>query len=154
MSQRIQTELVNIANEIEDKGYVTDEIKEKLQQLLSNASMLIALGPTTVMTRNNSEDERMLADEKDTELYTDIVANEAFSNIFKSEDWGQAEVKLEKVDYKGSIVPGLRVRWSDKVRFVKDWHNKEVFSQQISPYLAQLELFIAPKWLEWRVELE
>lgn len=154
MSQRIQAELVNIANEIEGIGYVTDEIKEKLQRLLSNASMLIALGPTTVVTRNNSEDERMLADEKDTELYTDIVANEAFSNVFKSDDWGEAGVKLEKVDYKGAIVPALRVHWNDKVRFVKDWHNTKVFSQQISPYLAQIELLIAPKWLEWRVELE
>ena len=154
MSHRIQLELANIADQIEETGYVTEELKAKLQTLLSNASLLIALGPTAIVTRNNSEDDRVMPDNKDIELYSLLITNEQFGRLFDSEDWGTANISLEKVNYKDSIAPALRVYWENKVMFVKDWHNRAQFDQKLNSYLSQLELLIAPKWIEWRVELE
>lgn len=154
MSERVQTELVNIANEIEAQGGVTDEIRDKLRNLLANASLLIALGPVGIFTRNNGEDDRVMPDAMDFEVYKDLLGTEDFSKLFDSEAWGSAATSIETANFKGTEVPALRVRWENKVAFVKDFHNKEAFQKQVEPYLAGLELFMAPKWIEWLVELE
>lgn len=154
MSERVQAELINIANEIDAAGQVTDEIREKLKSLLSNASLLIALGPPGMIIRNNGEDDRVMPDEKDYELYELLVSNDGFGELFDSEEWGSAVATIEPADFKGATVPGLRVKWDNKVAFVKDWHNKSEFPAQVGQYLARLELLMAPKWIEWVVELE
>lgn len=154
MSNRIQTELVNIANEIEANGGVTDEIRDKLRSLLANASLLIALGPVGIFKRNSEEDNRVMPDPMDFEFYKDIVSTDGFSEVFDSEDWGSAQAVIESADFKGSQVPAFRVYWENKVAFVKDFHNKDVFAKQVEHYFARLELLMAPKWIEWLVELE
>lgn len=154
MSERVRGELINIANEIEAEGQVTDEIRNKLRDLLANASLLIALGPTRIVVRNNDDDARVMPDSHDYELYQSLVSMEGFSELFASEGWGSAVTRIEKTDFKGTLVPALRVEWTDKVAFVKDWHNKEAFTGQIGPYLAGLELLLGAKWIEWVVELE
>lgn len=154
MSDRVQAKLVNLANEIEAYGGVTDEIRDKLRNLLANASLLIALGPVGIFTINNDEDNGAISDEMDYEVYKDLVSSEGFSKIFDSDDWGGATLSVEQTDFKGALVPALRVRWDNKVAFVKDFHNKEAFTKQVQHYFAALELVLAPKWIEWLVELE
>ena len=154
MSERIQTELVKIANEIEACGGVTDEIRDKLRRLLANASLLIALGPIGIFTRNNGEDSRVMPDDLDYEAYKDLILTDGFASVFDNEGWGSATVGIEHTDFKGASVPALRVQWENKVAFVKDFHNKEAFPKQVEHYFASIELLMAPKWIEWLVELE
>lgn len=154
MSERVQTELMKIADDIESHGGVTDEIRDRLRALLANSSLLIALGPIGIFVRNNDEDSRSMPDAKDYEAYQALVSTDEFSQVFDSDDWGHAAITIELTDFHDTVVPGLRVFWDNKVAFVKDWHNKELFSSQIEQFLARLELILAPRWIEWRVELE
>lgn len=154
MTDRIQTELFKIADEIESNGGVTDEIRDKLRTLLSNASLLIALGPTGIFVRHNEEDNRTMPDEHDYGAYQALVSSDDFGQIFDSEEWGTAVATMELTDFQGTVVPGMRVYWDNKVAFVKDFHNKEEFPKQVEQFLARIGLLLAPKWIEWKVELE
>ena len=154
MSQRIQAELVTIANEIEKCGGVTDATREKLIRLLSNTTLVIALGPTAAIIRNDGTDNRDFADVKDFALYRDFLKSDGFSAVFNSERWGSATCALEAVDFKGQQVPAIRVNWENKVALVKDWHDKELFPKLVEPYLANLSLLFALKWSEWKLDLE
>lgn len=154
MSQRIQAELVAIANEIEECGGVTEATREKLIRLLSNSTLLIALGPTAAIIRNDGTDNRDFADDKDFALYQDFLKSDGFSSIFNSERWGSATCTLEAVEFNGHQVPAIRVNWENKVALVKDWHDKELFPKLVERYLANLSLLFALKWSEWRLDLE
>ncbi len=154
MSLRVQTELVNIANEIEECGGVTDATREKLIRLLSNSTLVIALGPSAAIVRNDGTDNRDFADDKDFALYQDFLKTDGISTVFNSERWGRATCTLEAVEVKGHQVPAIRVNWENKVALVKDWHDRELFAKLVEPYVATLSLLFGLKWSEWRLDLE
>jgi len=154
LSDRIRSELIHIANKIEEEGFVTDQLRQQLEKLLSNAALLIALGPTAAFIRHDESENREYPDQLDFEFYDTLVKDTGFNDLFFSDHWGKAWCTVELANFKEHQIPALKVSWENKVAMVKDSHNQELFNKLIEPYLAQISIVFASKWVEWKVELE
>ena len=153
MQSRVQTEQANIANETEAQGGPSGDPRKKLEEFLKFATLVVALGPSTALKRNNDSDYREFPDDVDFGYYKDLSSILGFDGFFLSERWGAARVSIESADVNGHNVLALRVKWENRVSLVQDSHAPETFVQLVNAVLSKIHGLMSPKWLEWRLDL-
>jgi hypothetical protein len=146
-----ESELNKIQENIRTNGQTLENTK-RLNDLLSNTKLVIALGPTEVFVRER--DNPNIPDEIDFKYYSEVINQAEVCKIFDDEHWGDASVSIEVRNYKGVDVPALIVKWVNVINFVADQNSgNEEFGKKISGYGSTLGLLLGIKWIDWIVEV-
>jgi hypothetical protein len=131
---------------------MSDDLEKGFEELCSETTIAIFLGPNDRLTRNDGTEDREYPDEKDLWYYNDAFSNIDYRPFFVDESLGDVQLDYSVREVQGVKIPVLRFTYEKKWLFFNTIIDKEKKSE-IDAKIHFLSTVFACKWYESKIEI-
>jgi len=133
-----------------------ESLMRRMQALYKDACVVVALGPCTALPRDADDEGREFADQQDVDYYVraylQSLESGALAKIFEAKDWGEVALEYEALDFDGTVCPGVRVDYSNKIAFLAEGKGGAL-ENRLETMAAALAKMLSARWYRWQVRL-
>ena len=130
---------------------MSDDLEKGFEELCSEITIAIFLGPNDSLTRNDETEDRDYPDEKDLWYYNDTFSNIDYRPFFVDESLGDVQLDYSVREIQGVKIPVLRFTYEKKWLFFNAVIGQEKKSE-IDAKIKFLSTVLGCRWYDAKVE--
>ncbi len=140
----------------------SETLAARLKALYRDAGVVIALGPSRAVPRDEDEDRPAddldpdalpMADDRDMDYYIRALDSGALTPIFAHAPWGEVSLRYEALVMDDKVCPGLRACWTDPLAFLAEGKADEGFNVRIEGMVGAFGRMVSAEWWRWQVRV-